>query len=90
MSSSMYGDDDPLSVTPDGEKPGSRCRDGCSRTTLEAVTETSRRTARLFKWEPPSGVGSEDQAMGESGQIHSSRNYSVHNRCVISRVNLSY
>ena len=40
MGSIMYADDDSLSVTAAGEKPGSGCRDGCSRTSLEAGTET--------------------------------------------------
>ena len=40
MGSSIYGDDDLLSVAVDGEETGSGCRDGCSRISLESVMET--------------------------------------------------
>ncbi|KAJ3640047.1 hypothetical protein Zmor_003367 [Zophobas morio] len=42
MGSSMYGDDDSLSVTVPGEEPGSRCREWVLQTSLEAVTEAFR------------------------------------------------
>ena len=56
------------------EKLGNGSRDGCSGTSLELLTETFRK-GQQFKWEPPSGAGSEVQTMGdlEFSQIHSSR-----------------
>mgnify|MGYP005986257657 CR=1 FL=1 len=36
----MYADDDSLSVTAAGEELGRGCREGCSRTNLDAETET--------------------------------------------------
>ena len=39
MGPNLYGDNDSLFVTVAGEELGSGCRDGCSRISLEAVTE---------------------------------------------------
>ena len=70
MGSSIYGDDDLLSVAVDGEETGSGCRDGCSRISLESVMETFEK---------------------DGAAVYMSRqNYSVHNRCMVSRVNSSY
>ena len=58
------------------EEPGSGSRDGCSRTSLEAVTETFREGPRgCLNWNHRRKQGSVVQRVGEveSSQIHSSR-----------------
>ena len=46
----MYGDDNSLSVTAVGEKPGTGCHDEFSKTSLEAVTENFKRDRAAVKW----------------------------------------
>ncbi|KAJ3662534.1 hypothetical protein Zmor_006879 [Zophobas morio] len=69
------------------QKPGSGYRDGCSRTSLEAGTET-------FEKDRAGVLSVVQTTRDEFSRVESSeepvklrRNYFVHNRCVISRVN---
>ena len=70
MGFSTYGGDDLLSVTAAGEQPGSVCRDGCSRISLETVTKT------FEKWEPPLGAVSVVQTARAGFSQFSLRGYS--------------